>query len=226
MLYPPYMPTKIALRVAWMLNFTDLLTLAPTTYGLTAPDAVACAAAYNTLAASYALSSNPLTRTPATVAQTQADDANAQAVIRPYAARISRNASVSALDKTAIGVTVPSTTPTPIPPPLTFPAISLASAQPLTHNLRYYDTSTPTVKAKPGGAIGIELWRAIGVVPAVDPAQAEAYGTFTKSPLVSSFLAGDVGKHCTYFARWVTRSGPGGRASVGPWSAPADFIVM
>lgn len=225
-LYPPYIPRKIADRALWYTNFDTLLTAAPTTYGLTAPDAVAVAAAVLAFTNAYALSSNPATRTSATIAQTQLEDANAQAIIRPYAVRISANPSVDPADKVSIGVTVRSTTPTPIPPPLTVPAVTLASAMPLTHTLQYYDTSTPTSKAKAAGSIGIEIFRAIGTTPAVDPAQATYYGTFTKSPLRSTFSAGDQGKICTYFARWVNRSGAGGTASVGPWSAGAAFGVI
>jgi hypothetical protein len=102
----------------------------------------------------------------------------------------------------------------------------LASGTDLEHTLQYYDTSTPSSKAKAAGSIGLEIWRVIGTAPSVDPDAAAFYGTFTKSPLRVSFNSGQRGKHCTYFARWVNRSGAGGIANVGPWSAPATFIVF
>jgi hypothetical protein len=225
-LYPPYIPPKIADRNLWYLNFSGLLTGTPTDFGLTAPDAVAVAAAVLLFTDAYAISSVPATRTSPAIAETNLQDANATAVIRPYATRISRNASVSDLNKASIGVTIPSTVPTPIPPPTTQPALTLASATDLVHVIQYYDTSTPTSKAKAAGSIGIEIWRAVGTVPAVDPAMARYYASFTKSPLRSSFDSADRGKICTYFARWVNRSGAGGVANTGPWSAPVSFGVI
>lgn len=225
-LYPAYIPAKIADRALWYANFSSLLTATPIVFGLTAPDAVAVAAANSAFQASYVISSTPATRTTPAIAQTQLDDANAAAVIRPYAVRISKNASVSPMDKSAIGVTIPSTTPTPIPPPTTQPAVALASATDLEHVLQYYDTSTPTSKAKAAGSIGLEVWRVIATTPAIDPAQASYFGAVTKSPFRSTFVSADRGKQCTYFCRWVNRSGAGGVANVGPWSAPNAFGVI
>ena len=39
--YPTYIPAKDALFATWLENFSTLLTAAPATYGLTAPDATA-----------------------------------------------------------------------------------------------------------------------------------------------------------------------------------------
>lgn len=221
-----YIPASDAGFDTWLTNFSTLLTASPTTYGLTAPDAVAVAAERTAYHAAYVAASDPGTRTSVTVAAKDAAKASALAVVRPYAVSISLNAGVTDGDKTDIGVTVRKLVPTPVPPPITVPVFALVAAIPGQHQLRYYDTSTPTSKAKPPGAIGLQVWRAVGTVPAVDPAQATYYDTWTKSPNVSTFTAGDVGKQATYFGRWVTRGGPGGATQVGPWSAPLTLAVM
>lgn len=223
---PPYIPSKDADFENWFANFSTLLTATPVAYGLTAPDAVIVAAAYTAWNAAFLLATNPTTRTSATIAQKDAERASAEATVRPYAQAISKNASVSDALKTGIGVNLINTGRTPIPPPLTTPTLSFRAATPLVHQLGYTDSALPAGKAKPFGAIGIELWRAIGTVPAVDPSQADYYAQFTKSPLTVDFASGDVGKQCTYFARWVTRSGPAGKSQPGPWSAPLTVGVI
>lgn len=221
-----YIPAKDIDFDTWLNNFSTLLTAAPTDYGLVAGDATAVAGVTTTWNAAWALVANPATKTAPAVADKDAARASAEALVRPYAVSISLNPGVSDMNKASIGVTVRKVVPTPIPPPTTTPTLALVSAAPLTHALSYKDTSTPTTKSKPFGAIGIQVFRAIGTVPAVDPAQAVYYNQWTKSPNVSSFSSGDVGKTCTYFARWITRGGPGGAVQAGPFSAPLALTIM
>lgn len=223
---PPYIPAKDADFENWLNNFSTLLTAAPTTYGLTAPDAVTVAASYSAWNAAYILATNPATRTSSTIAQKDVERASATAVVRPFAIAIKLNTSVSDLDKTNIGVNLIVTTRTPIPPIITNPAMILVAATPGQHQLQFRDSATPTSKKKPFGAIGLEVWRAVGVAPAVSPDAAEFYQTWTKSPNTSTFDPADVGKYATYFARWTTRSGPGGTAMPSPWSAPLVAVVI
>lgn len=221
-----YIPAKNADFQSWLLNFSTLLTAAPTTYGLVAGDATTVAAQYTAWHTAYLAATDPTTRTSVTVAAMNAARATAEAIVRPYAVSISLNAGVSNSDKTAIGVTVAKTIPTPVPPPTTTVTLSLISGQHLTHQLGYKDTSTPTAKAKPPGVIALQLFRAVGLTPATDPSQAVYYDNWTKSPNISTFQAGDVGKVCSYFARWATRGGPGGSSQYGPWSAAYNVNIM
>lgn len=221
----PYIPPQDAQFDAWLTNFSTLLTAAPTTYGLVAGDAVIVAATVAAWSPAYAAAINPATRTPVTVAAKDAARANAEATVRPYATQISRNAGVTNGDKTAIGVNLPNTARTPVPPPTTQPALSLDSSIHFQVSIRYYDTTTPTTKAKPAGVIGLELVRVIGTAPSVDPTAGVAYGVLTKSPAVIGHTAPEVGKFCTFFGRWTTLSGPGGQAQSGPWSAPLTVVL-
>lgn len=223
---PSYIPARDADFDSWLLNFSTLLTAAPSTYGLTAPDAVVVAAAYSNWHPAYLLATDPATRTQPTVAQKDAERAAAEAVVRPYAQQISRNAAVTPENKSAIGVNLPNTSPVPVPAPTTFPQIGFRSAEPLVHVLQYQDSGLGTGKKKPFGAIGCEIWRSVGVDAATDPSQCTYQGSYTKSPLRQTFHAADVGKKATYFGRWVTRAGPGGVAQAGPWSASLVISII
>lgn len=222
----PYIPAKDADFDSWLLNFSALLTATPLAFGLTAPDAVEVAAVTTTWTTAYAAATNPATRTSPTVAAKDAARVAAEATVRPFATAISRNDAVTNANKVAIGVNLPNNAPVPIPPPTTAPALELKQGQPLAHVLAYKDTDLGNTKAKPYGSIGVQLWRNVGAVPATDPAQCTYQGTWTKSPNRSEFEPSQQGKIATYFARFVTRSGAGGVAYTGPWSAPLVLTVM
>lgn len=221
----PYIPNKDADFNDWFENFKTLINANPTNYGLVAGDATAIVAVWTPWTAAYTAAINPATRTSATIATKDGARASAEAVVRPYAIRIRNNDAVSDALKIGVGVTVPSFPPTPIPAPTDAPALSIVQAIPLTQRLGY-KTVGAIGKAKPFGVIGVEIWRAIGVAPAVDPNQCEYNGVYTKSPLTQEFDAGDQGKIVTYFARFITRSGPAGKAQTGPWSAALTLYVI
>lgn len=221
----PYIPAADAAFDVWLANFSTLLTASPTTYGLLAADATAVAGVTTTWSAAYLLASNPATRTPVTVADKDVARAAAEAMVRPYASRISVNPAVTDADKVAIGVTVRSTTPTPIPPPVTAPQITLNKAITGQQTLSFSEPGA-VGKAKPYGVVGVQLFASVGTTFATDPAQCSYVAQVTKSPTVQSFDAADAGKKVTWFARWVTKSGPGGQAQVGPWSDALNLVVM
>jgi len=222
----PYIPPQDSAFDAWLLNFSTLLTASPTTYGLTSPAAVIVADKYTSWHASYIVAITPETRTSPAIAQKDAERASAEETVRPYAQLISRNAAVTPQDKSAIGVNEPNFSPVPIPPPTSFPLISLRNGVPLAHVLQWQDSNLGTGKAKAFGVIGCQVFRSVGVVAATDPEQASFYQQPTKSPFRSEFSAPDRGKVCTYFARWINRSGAGGVAYYGPWSDPVNVVVM
>jgi hypothetical protein len=221
----PYIPAKDALFAAWLLNFSTLLTASPVTYGLTAPDAVTVAGVNGTFQAAYATATNPATRTSGAVAAKDVARLDAEAIVRPLAVNVSLNPAVDDSDKVDLGVTVRTLIPTPVPAPVTAPQIAVQSAIPLQQTLTYKEAGAAG-KYKPPGVVGVEIFRSVGIAPAVDPSVANYVGQVTKSPFRQTFVSGDQGKVVTYFARWVTRSGPQGIAQPGPWSAPLALTVM
>lgn len=216
-----YIPPRDGDFDSWLLNFSTRLTAAPATYGLVAGDAVAVAAAYTAWHAAYLLAIDPPTRTPVTVADKDVERASAEAIVRPYAQQISKNAGVLVADKVAIGVNPNNSTPTPVPAPTTAPVLSLNSSGYLTMDLRYRDESAPaTSRAKAAGAIQIEIVGAASNVVISDPDTLPRLGVFTKNPVRLNWSAGDRGETAYISARWVTRTG-----LTGPWSAIISPVV-
>jgi len=215
---PSYIPAKDADFNAWFDNFNTLLTANPTNYGLVAGDATAVDAQWDIWDPAYQAAITPTTRTPVTVAAKDVARVNATLVLRPYAQRIAVNPAISNALKVGIGVNPRGTVPTPIPAPLTFPVLIWIAATPGVIQLAYKDSSLGATKKKPFGSIGMELWAGYGATSPPPLAEANFIASITKSPLVVD-TTGNAGKAVQFFARWVTRSGPGGVAQVGPWSA-------
>jgi len=226
MQYPSYIPAPDALFDSWLTNFSALLTASPPTYGLQPADATAVAAVKTAWSTAYTAATAPGTRTSPAIAAKDAARADAEATVRPLAVDIILNPSVSNEDKMAIGVTVPSVTPTPIPAPVTQPTLILVSASPLLHNLQYRDATAPLVKAKPFGVVALNLYCQFGTTPGIDPDQAPFLGSFNKTPFQVQHVAANKGKAATYWARWTTRSGPAGVPQLGPWSDSLSVFVL
>lgn len=221
-----YIPARDADFAGWSENFATLIAATPTNYGLTAGQAAPITAANTTFQTAYATATNPTTRTSPAIAAKDVARADAEVLERQIAMIVRNNPAVSDALKTGLGLTIPKTTPTPIPAPTTPPQLLFVQATPQNATLAYRDTGSPAGKAKPAGAIGVELWRNVGVTAATDPAQCSFVGIYTKAPFGQAFTAGEVGKIATYFARFSTRSGPAGVAQTGPWSAPLQFNVL
>lgn len=210
---PPYIPARNANLVAWMANFSTLITASPGTYGLTSGDATAIAAPNTALAAGFSLISSPSTKTAQTVSAFNTEKINALAVARPYAQTISLNAGVSSASKIALGVNPRTSTPTPITAPTTTPILTAQSASTAGIIVRYRDsTASPSVKSKPYGVIGVLIYAKASLAAITDPTLLSFEGTQTKSPLTLS-MPGSNGETIYMAARWVTKKG-----LVGPWS--------
>lgn len=222
----PYIPAPDALFALWLANFASLIAATPVAYGLIAGDATVISASNTAFQAAYTAATTPETRTSATIAEKDAQRAAATFTVRPYATTISRNPAVSDELKVGVGVNLPNSDRPPIPAPTTAPVLTHTGSTHLNFGLAFRDSTTPTSKAKPPGVKQIEIRRALGTAPSVDPDGAPLYGSFTKSPNSLSFQAGDVGKVVTVWGRWTTLSGPAGVAQTGPWSPAISSIVI
>jgi hypothetical protein len=215
----PYIPAKDSLLDTWAQNFSSVITSSPTTYGLSAGDATTITAAYTSYHAAYILLTSPATKTPTNVAAKDIAKASSLITFRTYAQLIQSNAGVSNSAKSAAGLTVRSTSRTPIPAPTTTPVLSLVSQQVGVANLQYRDAASPTTKAKPFGAIQTEIWMDIPATGSPSLANATFVGLETKTPFQFTTPSGAAGKTVGLWARWTTR-----RGLTGPWSAELDII--
>lgn len=219
---PPYYPTRKSDLKSFALNALTLITAAPSTYGLTAPDAVNLANVVNPWVAAYDTTQNPQSKTPAAIAEADQLQSEMTAVLRPMIVAISVNESVADGDKTAVGATVRSAVRSPVVAPALAPTLVLDSLTPGVANLRYANAATPTSKAAPPGCGGVQVWVAYGASAVANPSLATYVKRATKSPLVLS-TAGHGGQTATVFVRWETHGGVGGEALVSPYSPAVVF---
>lgn len=220
----PYIPPRDPELRVWGVNFATLISALPSTYGLGPADAATIQGVVDAFVGALD-AYTPESRNATLV---QAKNTAKQVMLgtcRTYASQIRLNPGVANDDKLALGLNLPNNSPTPIPAPETNPLLVVIGATPGSHTLRFADSNTPDKRSKPFGAVAINLYRSIGLEPVTDSSGALFYGSFTKQPVVSLFTAADAGKWCTYFGRWVTRSGPGGQAQEGPFSGAASFII-
>lgn len=218
---PPYIPSKNAGFVAWLANFSTLITASPATYGLLAADAVTIAAQNTQVAAGYALITSGSTKTAATVSAFNTERIVALALVRPYAQFVSKNAGVSSANKIALGVNPNTSVPIPITTPTTAPTLTAQSTSTAGTILRFRDsTASPSVKAKPYGVTQLYLYVLPSVTVVTDPTTLNFAGSYTKSPLQLSLGSGDAGKTVYMAARWATRKG-----LLGPWSSIISYVV-
>lgn len=201
-------------------NFQTKIAADPTDYALSSSDATSITAAYNSWHAAYVAAITETTRTRDTIETKNLQKANMLSVMRRYAALIRPNTAVSNALKIGLGLRIADVDPTPVPPPTTYPVLSVAGGAPLEQLLRIADSATPTKRAKPAGAVGLLLFRAVGTTPATDPGQATFLAFTGKAKAETSFSASDNGKVATYFARWTNL-----RGELGPWSAPVSRTI-
>lgn len=225
-----YIPLTDAACDDWSQNFSTLITAAPATYGLLAADAVAIAAAVSLYHAAYLIAGlsgtapktplNPAARTKVTIATKDAQKSAMLALLRVYAILIRNNDGVTDTAKTNLQLTIVKTTPTPIPAPVSIPELGFVAATPGVATLSMRDSLTPTIRAKPFGAIAAQIITILGPTVPAGPDLSGFYGNATKTPFQIAFAAGDAGKLCYCWARWITRTG-----LVGDWSSLLTFTV-
>jgi len=219
-----YIPAKDALADSWSTNFATLITANPTTYGLTAPDAVAIQTAADDYALAYATAINPPTRTSPAVAAKDVAKATMESVCRPFAMQINANAAVTDLDRVDLGLTVRAVTRTPTPPPTDTPILSLRKQIASTIVLSYRQTAVGTGKAKPAGTRSLRV-----IVEVAEPADPTNFAvheilTVTKSPFYYNAAGIPRGFVIRFTSQWVADAGPGGITPVGPVSV--EIVVV
>jgi len=216
----PYIPTTDSGFASWSANFEALVAVNFAAYGLTSGQATAYTTADGDYQTAYVAATNPGTRTPVTIAAKDAARVTAEALARELAMIIKANPLVSDETLVLLGITVDKFPATPVPTPTTFPLLDFLRSTPGQHTLQWRDSETPTIKAKPEGAIGMEVWVTIGTEVATTPENAVYFGSKTKSPFSLDYAEADRGKIASIFGRWVTQTN-----LVGPWSDGVSFEI-
>lgn len=215
-----YIPDRDGDFGAWLDNFSDLINTSPGSYGLSPADAANLLAVTTAWDTAYAAAISGATRGPYTVNLKDVARVNATVVARQLATIIQANPGITDGQKTALGLTVRKTLPTPIPAPTSSPLLAFVAATPLQHTLRFADQTTPASRAKPFGVLSLQLYvDVLGGPPPTGPGPSNL--VFTKNPIAVNFGDANVGKIATYKAAWMTRTG-----LLGPISAALSATVV
>lgn len=180
-----YLPAREADLLAFAQNMDNLITAAPATYGLTAPQATAFSILYTNYANALQLATNPPTRTPpAIVAKNDAKAAliDGPGGIRELARIVQATPSVTNQAKADLGLTVRDGEPTPVPVPKGPPDIAIESVLNRTVRIRLRDMDNPDRRGKPDGVRGASVFMWVGSdEPPADPMEWSFFGNTTKT---------------------------------------------
>jgi hypothetical protein len=157
-----YLPTTDAGLLAWSSAFSELITAAPTDYGLVAGDATVYAALHASYADAFAVAMNGSTRTSGTIAAKNTARTDLKDKARELVAIIQATPSVTDEQKQDLKITVRKTEPTPVPPPATAPDVDVMEVSGRTVRIRLHDSSTLGHRGRPAGTQGAIIYSAVG----------------------------------------------------------------
>lgn len=219
-----YIPKTQAAKLAWLVNFATVLATAYAAYGVTSGEASQITALVRDCSDAYTTATAPETRTKPTVAALTTAFATAIVFARPIAQRIAVNSNISPEQKVTVGVNPRTSMPSPIPAPTIAPTLGTLSAIP--GQLTIAATNPVSGKrGKPEGTVATEIATSIGTAFTADPTEAKSQGQFTRGRINLAIAPEASGMKVSVFARYRTRSGPGGNAQVGPWSTPLQLVA-
>ena len=214
-----YIPGPDASFQAWQSNFVTYANANLAALGLVAADMAPITAAQTTWTTAFP--AHVAAVAAAKAAKQTKDEARAAyvAAIRPLVRRLQASAVVSDAEKASLGITV-AQTPGPIGPPTTAPICTIECGNRLQQTLRFVDSATPTRKAKPAGALGVEIWNKVGTTPPTGENDLRFVAVDTNAPYVMNFDSADGGKTNYVWMRWVSPTG-----ERGPWSEQAAATI-
>ena len=214
-----YIPGPDANFQAWQSNFVTYANANLAALGLTAPDMTPVTAAQSGWASAFP--AHIVAVNAAKAAKQTKDEARSAyiAAIRPLVRRLQASAVVSDAEKSSLGITVAQAS-SPIGAPTTSPIISIECGNRLQQVLRFSDSATPTRKAKPPGALGVEIWNKVGITPPTGESDLRFVAVDTNAPYLMNFDSVDGGKTNYVWMRWVSPTG-----ERGPWGEQAQATI-
>lgn len=139
-----------------------------------------------------------------------------ETALRNLVRKVQASSLVTDDQRRAMGITVRDSTPT------ANTAATLSATRPigvvdtsmrLRHEIKFFDESTPTSKAKPKGVMGCEILVKIDGTPPLDVSECQMIALDTASPYVAEYGGEQAGKTAYYMFRWVNTRGEKGPVS-------------
>lgn len=211
---------KQGIAVQQLTTFAAGISASPETYLVPPGEAAALQAAVDEAAELYARAHPKAMRTKADVAAKDEAFARSAALYRRWYSAIKWNPSIADQDKLRIGVRPVNRERRRKGKPRAAPIIGITKATAWVHHLVFHAKDTPRRKAKPEGAVGLQLFVAVADGPVTKPGEARLRGMYTRSRAQVKHATAARAKTATYFARYVSAKG-----EAGPYSAPASMVI-
>ncbi len=160
-----FLPKREADLMVWSGNFNTRISADPTIYGLTIEQAADYATLHTAFAAAYTTANEPMTRTPPAI-QIKNDAMEALIEeVRSLVNIVQGHPGTTNGMRRDLGITVPDTEPTPVPPPEYAPGLDIVSTIGRTVHLRLYDSTNPERRGRPDGVDGATVLTYLGATP-------------------------------------------------------------
>ena len=216
-----FLPDRDGDLVTWSVNFKTKITATPTAYGLTAPQSTAYGVKHDAYAAAYQTASNPDTRSPTNIIAKDVARFALAADARMLARIVQATPSVTAEQKSELGLTVRDVEPSPIPPPAIAPGLDIVSTVGNTVRIRLHDVTNPTRRGKPAGVAGASVFSFVGAAAPSELSDWRFEGNTTRTSVEIVFPAATPpGSKVWFTALWFNP-----RTQAGPTTAPVGTNI-
>jgi hypothetical protein len=217
-----YIPKTDAEFNVWQFNLIEILLANATTWGIPEDVITSLKAAQARWKTAYDAASNKQNRTAADVLSKNEASTDFTTVIRDTVQQwLARNPKVDDADRVRMGITVRTSTHTPVPPPSSSPMGSVDFSRRLQHSISFYDEASAHSNAKPDGVTGCEIYLKTDGDAPKSVEEMNFQGTCSASPFVVKFDSSKAGKTAWYWLRWVNRKG-----EAGPWSTVVSAMIV
>lgn len=220
-----FLPRQESKLDRWLENFSTQISAAPAQFGLSTSDAESIAVAVAEWHAAYMTARAPESRTVPAVSEKNRQKQIVVPLVRRYGGIIRANPDVDSTSQMALGLhprRAPGQHTTRINAPDQMPQLMLTELEIGSHTVRILGQGQSGRSARPRGAAGLLLFRAIADGPIMDRDEARFLAFVTRSEYLSEFTRdGSLrGKTATYFGRWTNLKG-----ELGPWSTATSMQI-
>ncbi|MCH8852331.1 MAG: hypothetical protein IID41_06710 [Planctomycetes bacterium] len=143
-------------------------------------------------------------------------------LLRSFSQQIQNRSGTTDEQRGGLGITIPDTTPTPVPAPTTAPVLNIVTDERLRHVVEA--SKTPEEGGglgKPSGVRGVQLWRKIGEPAPANETELAFASEFTRTRMTLDYQMTQGGQTVYYQARWVST-----RGDTGPWGELVSATVV
>jgi hypothetical protein len=215
-----YLPQAYALLLEWLITFTNYLTVNLERFGIPEARLNALQTLMNLFHVAQAKAGLPNAGKADRLDRKEKAQAVSKAARSFVNANLRYNEAVTDEDRVNMGLTVPDTHPTPVPPPDTMPAVYVIDSSVIMRLKLHFKDSHRTSRAKPYGVRGVEILWSILAAPPTTMGELIHSEFSTRSPYTFIFDENQRGKTVWFRLRWENT-----RGEKGPWSELYSAII-